>query len=293
MEQQTIAIIGVGIMGRGIAENLAKAGFSIQLYTRNSDKIMDMKKPGMRVFQNASDAARGADCTILCLTTDESINAIFFTDILPYLSPKTIVLDFGTTSPEVTEKLSLACLERSIEFMDCPMTGSKLAAENGQLVLMVGGTEENLQRCDKIFAACSKQQIYCGNVGQGQKVKLCLNMVQAGMLQMYIEGLVLAKKSGVPYPIYQQVIESSAANSPLASFKLQQIVEEDTETHFSIKNMNKDLNHALQMALQNQATLPLSFSLKSIYDASLNYKMGEEDFSAVSKINFLMNQVGN
>lgn len=293
MSQTTIAIIGLGIMGRGIAKNLQKAGFTLQLFCRESQKGLELQGENIMTSSSLAQVLAGADFIVFCLTNDEVIEEIFFDGIQANLHAGMSILDFGTTSHTLTKKLYKECQKRAVHFVDCPMTGSKNAADSGELVIMVGAEKDELEPYQKIFDACAKKIIACGGLGQGQLAKQSLNLVQAGMLQMYIEGLILAKKTGVSEEVYREVIRSSAGNSALAEFKLEQICNQDYSTHFSVKNMNKDLNHVLNLAIEYEVTLPLGFSLKPIFDAALNYKLAEKDFASIAKVNYYMNQVEN
>ncbi|MDX1958427.1 MAG: NAD(P)-dependent oxidoreductase [Leptospiraceae bacterium] len=282
---RTIAFIGVGIMGIGIVNNLKKTGAKLRLYARNKEKILSLSDSRTEVFDKPSDAVLGAEFIILCLTDDDSIRKEFYGGgILE--NAKGIILDFGTTSPELTSELNQVCKENGLCFIDSPMSGSKNAARDGQLLFMVGTDSKNcLDSCKFFYDVISKKLILCGASGQGQLAKIALNMIQAGILQSYMEGFILAKKSGVEFSILQEIISESAAKSGISDFKLNTISKRDFSPNFSLKNMNKDLNHALKLAMKLNASLPLSNVLKSVYDDGMNCGFGEEDFSTLMKVN--------
>jgi 3-hydroxyisobutyrate dehydrogenase len=118
-----------------------------------------------------------------------------------------------------------------------------------------------------------------------------LNMMQAGIFQIYLEGFSLASKSGIKENIIFQVIENSAAKSGISGFKLPRVLEENFETHFSLKNMYKDLKHALRLALDRAANVPLSFALHTIYAKGMEEGLGEKDFCSLAKINKQLNGI--
>lgn len=281
----SIAFIGVGIMGRGIVNNLKKLNLPLQIYARNPNKIKDLEDEKTKVYENPKDVIQNAKFTILCLTEDESIQK--FLDESNYFEIASgYLIDFGTTSLEMTFRIQQNCHSRNIRFIDSPMTGSKLAAKNGEIVFMVGcDSQEDFEACEFIWKATGRKIIKCGKVGNGQLTKITLNMVQAGVLQVYMEGLMLAKKVGIPEEIYWETIESSAARSGISDFKGKCIRERNFEPNFSLKNMNKDLNHALKLAIQKHASLPLSFVLKSIYESGMAKGLGELDFVSLLEIN--------
>lgn len=278
-----IALIGTGIMGRGIAANLKKAGHSLRLYARNRQKIQDLVEEGTEIFDRPSEAARGSAIVLLCLTTDEVVRQTALSE--EFLSAvQGIVVDVGTTSPELTVELQQAFSARQVRFIDAPMTGSKNAARDGQILFMVGGSDEEFSAAKPVFDACGKGVVRCGRVGDGQRAKIALNMVQAGTLQVLLEGFYLARNLGVAPETFKQIIDQSAARSGISDFKIPFVLSRNFETHFSLKNMNKDLNHALHLAMATRTDLPLSFALKQVFDRAMKLGHAEDDFAAISVI---------
>lgn len=268
-------------MGRGIALNLKKAGHTLRIHARNRAKIEDLLDAKVSHFTNAAAAAEGAELTIICLTDDNVIRENILTD--EFLATiKGIVIDVGTTSPGLTSEMHKKFMGRGVRFFDSPMTGSKTAANEGQIFFIVGGSEQDIADTKYFYDACSRGHVRCGDVGDGQRAKIVLNMVQAGTLQMFIEGLSLASKIGIKAEAMKSIIENSAARSGLSDFKGPFILSKNFETHFSVRNMNKDLNHAMHLALGCNAELPLSFSLKGVFDRAMNSGHADSDFCAIA-----------
>jgi 3-hydroxyisobutyrate dehydrogenase len=283
-----VAFIGVGIMGQGLVKNLKKKEVPLHLYSRDIKKIKHLEDGKTKIFDSISDTIKDTKIIILCLTEDSIVEDIFFNQgILKHSN--TLILDFGTTSPELTKKMHKAASEKGIRFFDCPMTGSKIAAEGGEIVFMFGGKEEDAQDVRFILETCGKKTFYCAEVGKGQEMKIALNMVQAGLMQVYMEGFVLAHKLGLDAKLFQELISNSAAKSGISEFKLNYILNQDYSTNFSLKNMNKDLHHALNLMHQTNSALPLTSTLKSIYNAGMSANLGEEDFCSLFKINEKLN----
>ena len=282
-----VTFIGIGIMGRGIVKNLQKHNIHLTLYSRDLNKIKDLENSFTIITDSLEDSVKNSDFIILCLTTDEVVNNIFNV-IKNHI--KGYLIDFGTTSPELTEKINNETRKSGNIFIDSPMTGSKLASENAQITYMVGANSENeLNYCRFLWEMTGKKIIHCGKVGQGQKAKISLNMIQASILQAYMEGLILAKKLGVSENIMNEIISSSAAKSGISDFKMNYILEKDYSPHFSLKNMNKDLNHAIKLAMEHSLTLPQAFSIKSIYHQGILNGLGENDFANLMEINLKNN----
>lgn len=287
-----ISFIGVGIMGRGILKNLKKTNSTLQLYARNQNKIEDLKDERTYIFSDIKEAVKDTDITILCLTEDEIVYDAFYNKgILEYSNH--LILDFGTTSPKLTRLMQENSKSKNVKFFDCPMTGSKLAAENGEIVFMLGGTKSDSENFQFILDVCGKKTIYCNEVGKGQEMKIVLNMIQAGLMQIYMEGMILSKKLNLDTEIIKEIISNSAAKSGISEFKLNSISKKDYSPNFSLKNMNKDLNHALNLANETKSSLVLSSSLKSIYNSGITNGFSEEDFSSLYKINEILNDIKN
>lgn len=278
----SISIIGTGIMGRGIAQNLQKAGHTLRLYGRSAGKIQDLQGARTEVFADAALAAAGSELTIVCLTSDDVLRSLVLAD--SFLSAvRGTVVDVGTTSPDLTAEMHAAFQARGVRFMDAPMTGSKNAARDGQILFMAGGNDEDYMAAKPLFDACSKAVVRCGAVGDGQRAKIALNMVQAGTLQVLLEGFHLARNLGIGDQIFKQIVDQSAARSGISDFKIPFVLARNFETHFSLKNMNKDLNHALRLAMDTHSELPLSFAVKQVFDRAMNLGHQEDDFSSISR----------
>jgi 3-hydroxyisobutyrate dehydrogenase len=289
MNKSNIGIIGVGIMGRGIVKNLQKNNVPLSLYSRDITKIKDLETNITRISDSVESVISESSHIIFCLTEDEIVLE-YYNKLKDTFAG--YLLDFGTTSPELTQHINSDYRKRGNVFLDSPMTGSKIASETGNIIYMVGYENElELNACRFIWNATGKKIIPCHGVGNGQKVKICLNMVQAEILQSYMEGMVLAEKLGVSLDIFLEVIENSAARSGISDFKLKCIQEKNYSPNFALKNMNKDLNHALNLILEMNISLPQAMSLKTIYSQGITSNLGEEDFSSLIKINRSVNNI--
>lgn len=183
-------MIGAGIMGSGMAARLLIHGHKVRLYARSPQKLdllpeeirTVVKGKDAEIFDSIRDAVKGADLVVLCLTEDDVVRNAFFESGLLDLRPNYII-DTGTTSPELTLEMFAAAKSQGITFLDSPMTGSKLAAQSGQILFMIGGDGKSIEDLNYFFEACGKNTIHCGPVASAQRAKIALNMIQAGMFQ--------------------------------------------------------------------------------------------------------------
>lgn len=284
MSSRKIAIIGTGIMGRGIANNLSTKGHFLQLYSRSPEKIEDLRSERVSIHKNIQEAVKDSEIVILCLTEDQVVESAVFSSGLLETTAK-YVIDVGTTSPSLTLKLQDTFEKRNIRFIDAPMTGSKNAARDGQILFMVGAkSKEEIKDISFIFEICGKNTVYCGEIGDGQKAKIALNMVQAGIFQVYMEGFSLAKDQGIDPSILKSILEQSAAKSGISEFKFPFVFSGNYETHFALKNMYKDLKHAISLGKGSGTKLPLCSELDEIYRLGVQAGLGEKDFCSLNEI---------
>ncbi|MBM9578772.1 NAD(P)-dependent oxidoreductase [Leptospira sp. 201903070] len=283
MNKYTVSIIGTGIMGKGIASNLLKNGHKVRLYSRSPEKIEDLKNENSQIFNNPKEAAKESELVILCLTEDEVVEKEVIRSGLLDSNPK-VILDCGTTSLPLTFRLAKDCAQRKIRFYDCPMTGSKNAAKDGQILFMIGAIEEEVEDVRFFLEACGKNTVYCGKIGDGQKAKLALNLIQAGIFEVYMEGFTLAQNAGVNAETLKEILLQSAAKSGIAEFKFPFVFSGNYETHFSLKNMRKDVYHAMELAKESKTSLSLCQNLPAIYDAGMNAGLGENDFCSLNEV---------
>ena len=294
--EQSFAMIGTGVMGRGMALNLSRGGATVYLYARRLEAVKELQAEGMEASTDPLEAVSKANTVIVCLTTDEVVRSVLFdSGMFSSLKDRAAagepicIIDTGTTSPGLTMEMAGLCQDAGIGFLDAPMTGSRNGAESGQILFMVGGPDRLIDAQSFFFETCGKQLIRCGSVGSGQNVKIVLNMTQASMLQSLMEGWIFSRKLGVTSDVFQQVIRESAAKCGISEFKMGCVYREDFDVHFALKHMNKDVNHAIHLAMEHNASLPLAFALKSVYDAGINQGQGEEDFCSLSKVNERLN----
>lgn len=271
-------ILGVGIMGRGIALNLAKKGHHLKLYNRTLSKIQDLGTIGT-ICSSPEEAWADVDFGVLCLTNDDSIRSTIAKFPENFSFPK-MILDVGTTSLDCT--LELQKKFSGLKFFDAPMTGSKAAAMDGQILFMLGGNEKDYELTKIFFESCGKKTVLCGNFGDGQKVKYALNMIQAGIFQTYLEGFALTKKSGASTNSLLEVLQNSGANSGILQNKILAAQSQNFEPNFSLENMFKDLQYALDLSKDVNAKLLVANSLLELYQSGVR-EHPEQDYCSLAK----------
>ena len=289
---ESIAFIGLGIMGQPMALNLAKAGYKLKVYNRNVEKTAALKQAGADVAASPAEAARDADFVYMIVSDSAAVEEVVLGKggILESVRSGAIVIDSSTISPAVSRKLACHTAGKGARWLDAPVTGSKHGAEKGELTFMVGGDREALDRALPVLKVLGKKHIYCGSHGLGLAAKLAQNTIQATMVEIFCEGFVLATKAGVQPQTMLEIIQGSMARATLTDFKAPFIFKGDFTPYFPLKLMHKDLELAMESGFAQNVPMPALAAVKEVYAAAKAQGKGDLDYAAV--ITFLEELAG-
>jgi len=288
----TIGFIGLGIMGQPMALNLLKAGHKLTVYNRTAGKTEPLKQAGAQVAPTPAAAAKDADFVVMIVTDSAAVEEVVLgkDGILGTVASGAIVIDSSTISPVVSRKMACHVAGRGASWLDAAVTGSKHGAEKGELTFMVGGERGVFDRALPILQVLGKKHIYCGPNGMGLSAKLAQNAIQATMLEIFCEGLLLAAKAGVAPPTMLEILQSSLARAGLTDFKAPFIFKGDFSPYFPLKLMHKDLELAMEAGFALNVPLPTLAAVKEVYSAAKAQGKGDLDYAAV--ITFLEELAG-
>ena len=279
-----VGFIGLGLMGSRMASNLLAKEFEVIAYNRTRARAEALAPKGAVVADTPREVAEKAHVICTCVADPKAMEAVFFgpNGIRAGLQKGTAMVDFSTISPELTRKLEAECIERGAGFLEAPVTGSKLGAEHGTLVLMCGGPRTVFDEVEPVLSAVGKKAIHVGDVGAAAQVKLIGNMLIAHMLEGLHEGAALAAKSGIPLSKVLEVVQSSGYSSPYWDFKARALESRDFSTHFAIDLMHKDLTLALQTGLDLGVPMPGTAAIREVYSLARVQGYGDKDISATA-----------
>lgn len=281
-----IGFIGIGTMGAGMAQNLLKRGFEVFAYNRTRDKVERITHKNLHIADSPKSVGEKSDIVITCVSNDEALRDVVFSEngFFSSLKENKIFIDCGTSSVELTAKITEECKKRKVRFLDAPITGSKTGAENGTLLFMVGGSRKTLEECTNVFNAMGKHVVYCGDNTLGQKAKIALNLAQSLILESYLEGAFLALKSGVPIESILEIFDNSGAKNGVSSVKIPKVLARDFSPHFKLELMNKDIGLAMREIKKLNLDLPLSTELAKVFKKAMKKGLKEEDFACIVKL---------
>jgi 3-hydroxyisobutyrate dehydrogenase-like beta-hydroxyacid dehydrogenase len=273
-----VAFLGLGIMGRPMAANLVKAGHEVSVWNRSAGKQVD----GARVAVSPAEAARGAEVVWMCVSDTAAVERILFSadGVESVLAPGMIIADSSTIAPSATRKFAERVRARGADYVDAPMTGSKVAAESGQLIFITGGEEATLARLEPLFNAMGKKVLHMGPTGHGQSAKLGGNLMIALMFEGFAEALTLTSKLGVPRERFLELVNASMIRSGVSDYKAPFVLRHDFSPNFPLRLMHKDIHLALDAAREARVKLPGLETVEEIYEVATEEGSADLDYAA-------------
>ncbi len=272
-----VAFLGLGIMGRPMASNLVKAGHEVSVWSRSGKDV-----EGARRAASPADAARGAEVVWMCVSDTSAVEGVLFgpQGVEESLAEGMTIVDSSTISPSATRQFAQRVGARGVRYVDVPMTGSKVAAEGGTLIFIVGGEEAVLESLKPLFGAMGKVFFRMGETGKGQAAKLAMNLQIALIYEGFAEGLTLATKLGVDVQNLIGVIQASMVRSGVVDYKAPFVLKRDFTPNFPLRLMHKDIRLALEAAKEVRVKLPALETVEEVYEMATEDGHGNLDYAA-------------
>jgi 3-hydroxyisobutyrate dehydrogenase len=280
----TVTLLGLGIMGSGMAQNLLKAGFPLTVYNRTRAKADALSAQGARVADTPKDAVCDAQVIISMVGDDTASQAMWLGEdgALAGAEPGAVLIECSTLSIAWVRELAALAAARGLEFLDSPVSGSKDAAEAGELKLMVGGDAAALERARPALDAISQRISHFGPTGAGAVIKLVNNMMGAVQTVALAEGLLLAERAGLDMEQVVELLTNGAPGSPVVKGKIGRMVAHDYgNTEFALKWMHKDATYALRVAEELGTPMPTLAAARELYQTAIGLGYGDNDFAAI------------
>lgn len=273
-----VAFLGLGIMGRPMAANLVKAGHEVSTWNRSSGKEVE----GARAAASPAEAARGAEVVWMCVSDTAAVEQVLFgpEGVESALEPGALVVDSSTISPSATLRFAQRLKQKGADYVDAPVTGSKIGAEGGQLIFIVGGAESTVDRLRPLFAAMGKLMVRVGDTGKGQSAKLAMNLMIAVTYEGFAEALTLATRLGVNMERLLELINASMVRSGVVEYKAPFVLKHDFTPNFPLRLMHKDIHLMLDAAREARIKLPALETVEEIYEIATDEGQGDLDYAA-------------
>lgn len=278
-----LAWIGTGYMGMPMARNLLKAGYPVNVYNRTEEKAQPLKSDGGRLVSSPKEAADGAEAVFIMLTKGSAVRDVLEGDngLLAGLASGTIVINMSTIAPDEARAFAGQVESVGAVYVDAPVSGSVAPAENGQLVLLAGGTKQAVAQCEPFFEVLGKKTIRFGEVGTGSSAKLSINLLLGVVAQGISESLLIGERAGLDRAQLIEMIGESAVNTPMLAGKKDMWMNEEFPAAFMVSLLSKDLGLLTAEAQRQHMELPLAQAVDRTYADALSSGKGELDMAAV------------
>lgn len=286
---RTIAFVGLGNMGVPMAAQLAAKGFALALYDRRPDAVRAfVAAHGGRVATTLADAGRGADAAITMLPDDSIVREVVLGEdgLATVLAPGAAVIDMSTSDPRATVVIGEALKARGIGYVDAPVMGGVMFARDGSLDVMVGGGDEDIERCMPVFQALGRQVFRCGALGSGHALKVLANYVNAATLVTMIEAFAIGRKFGLASDVMAGAFTQmcTGRQHPLEKKLIPQVLTHKFSTGMALGLIAKDVAIAAKFGRSIGAITPLADRVGEVWSKAEAEIGGQSDQTEVAKL---------
>jgi 3-hydroxyisobutyrate dehydrogenase-like beta-hydroxyacid dehydrogenase len=286
---RNIGFIGLGLMGRPMALNLLKAGHKLTVWNRTPARAQELVAAGATLAKTPREVAASSEILITIVSDPPALESVLWGSVeqkdgaFEALKSGSIYIDSSTVSPSLVKKISSACGQRGVRFLDAPVTGGDWGAREGNLVFMIGGDADTLKEAEPVLGIMGKKWFHLGPNGAGQTVKLAMNAILALEVGAMAEALALVTRAGLKGEQLVEVMQASMARSGVLDVKSPLMLKGDYKPSFPLRLMHKDLGLALDLGNQLGVPLPATAAAREVYNAVKGEVKEDLDYSAVMR----------
>lgn len=278
-DQPTVALLGTGTMGAGMARNIAAAGIPLRVWNRTREKAEPLADAGAQVAASPADAVRGADVVLTMLFDADSVESAL-TEAREGLAPGTILLQQSTVGVAGTDRLLALADDLGLVYVDAPVLGTKKPAEEGALVVLASGPESARPSVEPVLDAIGSRTLWVGEAGQGTRLKLVANSWVLTVVEGIAEALTLAKALGVEPQRFLDVIKGGAMDAPYVQLKGKAMLEGDFTPAFGLDGAAKDARLIVEAARAAGADVAVIEAVQQHFARALEAGYGDRDMAA-------------
>lgn len=277
-----IGFIGLGVMGRPMAKHLIGAGHTLAL-SRVKEVSQGLVDAGARAATSAGDAATDADVVILMLPETEHVEEVLFGEngVADALKPGALVIDMSSISPVATRTFATRIEAKGAEWLDAPVSGGQVGAENAALTIMCGGSESAFARAKPVLELMGQRITHIGPAGDGQVAKVCNQIIVGLNIQAVAEALTLADAAGADPAKVREALIGGFADSTILKVHGERMINETFDPGFRIRLHRKDLTLAVDAAKALNLALPNSATVQALMNAAIGRGDGDLDHSGL------------
>jgi len=285
MAKPSVAILGLGIMGSGMANRLLSANFSLAVYNRNHEKSVPFARAGAFVADTPRQAASRSQIILSMVADDAASRDVWMGEegALNGAAAGSVLIESSTLSGNWIQELAAKAAERGCQFLDAPVTGTKPHAASGELLFLVGGSAEALDAARPVFSVLGRDAVHLGPTGSGALMKLINNFLCGVQAASFAEGVSMIDAGGLDRAKAMSILTGGAPASGIVKRVAERVASHDFTPNFALRWMAKDLTYALQDAASRGVALSTATAALAVFQRAIAEGHGDEDFSAVSK----------
>lgn len=285
LQGQKTGFIGLGLMGKPMARNLANAGADLIVHNRSSASVDELVSEGMAAGGSPSGTAQGADIIIMMLPDTPTVEKILLGEngVLVGLKPGSLVIDMGTTKVPVTRAFAKAVEDKGCDYLDAPVSGGTIGAENATLTIMAGGTDAAFKRAHPILNVLGSRITHIGGAGTGQVAKAANQVIVGLNIGAVAEALTLAKHAGADPAKVREALAGGFADSRILEVHGQRMIDDTFMPGARATVQRKDMDQALELAAELGIELPATSLSRDLYDWLIENGGADLDHAALIK----------
>ena len=267
---EKIGFVGIGLMGHGMAKNIADKGYALTVFARHdSDALTDLATRGAARADTLVDLARASTIIFLCLTDSPTVAAVI-AGLKPGLGKGAVIVDCSTSDPVVTAQLAADLATMGVHFADAPLGRTPKEAWAGTLDAMVGADQAVFDRIAPVIATWAGKTVHIGGVGDGHKMKLLNNFLSLGYAALYSEALALGRKTGISVETFDAVIRGGRMDCGFYQTFMGYSLDGNREAHkFTLSNAYKDMRYVEALANEARVTTTMSSAIKNSFSLAM------------------------
>jgi len=280
-----IGFIGLGIMGSAMASNLLKSDHQLYIYNRTKDKADTLIEKGAIWKDTPAELAKDIDVLFTMLEDPNAVeNLAIGTDgFVNEMKEGSIWIDSSTVNPSFTKKMAGIALKNNIRFLDAPVSGSKVPAEKGELLFLVGGKASDMEEINPLFDLMGQKAVHMGDHGKGSAMKIMINQLLGQSMLAFSESVSLGMAMGLDKKMAMDVLLNTPVTAPILNVFRYRLDEENYEPNFPLKHLQKDLHLFTETAFELNQAVPLTNAAKEVYAQAKQKGQGDLDFSSIFK----------
>lgn len=283
---QSIGFIGLGNMGAPMAWNIHKAGYRLSVYNRTAARAQPFRGAGVAAAATPAALAADADVVVVMVTDPAALHGVIAgkDGVVDGLKSGATVINMSTVSPDASLEAARIVAEHGGRFVDAPVSGTVKPAEEGTLVVLAGGAREDVEAVTPLLETMGKDVVYCGDVGSATRMKLVLNLLLGGMMELLAEALALGRGFGLDGAAILKSVAAGPLGAPLYAMKGEAMLAGRFAKQFPVELMFKDLDLVLQAAGKLAVPLPATAAVRERFNAARALGHGDEDMAAVIQV---------